>query len=104
MAPEKKRKTTVVNVYSEPCDVCCMRPSIYENKHRIGRDGTREEVIAKFLVDFKVRIKHDPIYRAAIEKLRGKTIGCCCKPKPCHGDIIAAWLNGERNSNERQNS
>jgi hypothetical protein len=25
--------------------------------------------------------------------LRGKTLGCFCKPHPCHGDIIAAYLD-----------
>lgn len=28
-----------------------------------------------------------------IETLRGKILGCFCKPKPCHGDIIIEILN-----------
>lgn len=26
-----------------------------------------------------------------VHTLRGKTLGCFCKPKPCHGDVLA-WL------------
>ena len=28
-----------------------------------------------------------------IEKLRGKTLGCWCKPGPCHGDVLIEELN-----------
>jgi hypothetical protein len=24
--------------------------------------------------------------------LYGKRLGCFCKPKPCHGDVIVEWL------------
>ena len=41
------------------------------------------------------RIENDAEFRTAAEELRGKILGCHCKPKPCHGDVIAAWCNGE---------
>lgn len=28
-----------------------------------------------------------------IEELRGKRLGCWCKPKQCHGDILVKLLN-----------
>jgi len=97
---DQKKKTTVVNVHAGPCDICIMRPSIYSNPFRIGIDGTREEVLEKFLNYFKVRMHNDLLFCQAVGELRGKKLGCCCKPKPCHGDIIAAWLNGaESNDN-----
>lgn len=98
---DEGKKTTVVNVYREPYDVCIMRPSIYRNPFRIGdphkgRDGTREEVVEKFKPYFKRRMHDDLIFCQAVGELRGKRLGCCCcKPKACHGDIIAAWLNRE---------
>lgn len=85
-------KTKVVNVHREPYDVCIMRPSIYGNHYVIGRDGTREEVIAKFKIYFYNRIKWDKAYLAAVEKLQSKRIGCCCAPEPCHGDIYVKYL------------
>ena len=28
-----------------------------------------------------------------IEELRGKVLGCWCKPSPCHGDVLIKILN-----------
>ena len=42
---------------------------------------------------FMWRIEFDHLFAAEIEKLRGKTLGCFCKPNPCHGDVIAEYLN-----------
>ena len=85
--------TVVVNIYKELYDVCIMRPGIYQNKYRIGVDGTREEVIAKFKIDFYKRIKWDLAYLQAVIKLRDKRIGCCCAPDPCHGDVYVEFLD-----------
>ncbi|MBW2675593.1 MAG: DUF4326 domain-containing protein [Deltaproteobacteria bacterium] len=87
------RKTTVVNVHLGPCDVCIMRPSIFRNPYEIGRDGERADVIVKFRSYFYNRTHSDPKFWAALQELKGKRLGCCCKPKDCHGDVIAAWLN-----------
>lgn len=60
--------------------------SIYEN----GDD--RDEVIRKFKYDFY----HDKflnIKKTDFLILRGKTLGCFCKPLSCHGDVIADYLN-----------
>ena len=95
-------KTTVVNVRSEPYDVCIMRPSILGNPFVIGRDGTREEVIEKFREYFEQRMfgnesfgvdNLDLAFREAVENLRGRKIGCCCSPAACHGDVYAEFLN-----------
>ena len=29
------------------------------------------------------------------EKLKGKVLGCYCKPEACHGDIIVDFLEGQ---------
>lgn len=29
------------------------------------------------------------------QELRGKTLVCFCKPKPCHGDIIIEFVEGK---------
>ncbi len=49
------------------------------------RDGTREEVIEKF----KQYLQSRPDLMAQIPELKGKTLGCWCKPLPCHGDVLA---------------
>lgn len=38
-------------------------------------------------------IEYDDEFRKRVETLRGKTLACWCHPKPCHGDVIANWLN-----------
>lgn len=85
--------TKVVNIHKEPCDISIMRPSIYGNHYRIGIDGTREEVIAKFKKYFYDRIHNDVTYLQAVMELADKRIGCCCAPLPCHGDIYVEFLD-----------
>lgn len=88
------QKTTVVNIrYTKLYDVYCGRPSPFGNPFRIGPDGTREQVMAKFKDYFDRRIRRDMIFRAAVAMLKGKILGCYCKPLPCHCDIIADYLN-----------
>lgn len=93
-------KTRVVNVKHEECDVYIGRAmpgfkaGIFRNNFRSGVDGTRSEVIAMFREDILNRLKTDPELRAELEKLRGKRIGCWCKPRACHGDVLLEILEG----------
>jgi len=82
--------TRVVNPRDEPCDVRICRPSKWGNPFRIGRDGTREEVIAKYRDYILAR----PDLLAALPALRGKCLGCYCKPLPCHGDVLVELVDG----------
>ncbi len=74
----------VVHGQREPCNVHIGRPSKWGNPFYIGKDGTREEVIEKYRVWIKTR----PKLMAALPELLGKTLGCWCHPKPCHGDVL----------------
>jgi hypothetical protein len=38
------------------------------------------------------RIHDDPEYKQRILDLKGKYLGCFCKPLACHGDVIVEWL------------
>ncbi len=88
-------RTTVVNRHHESYDTYIGRGTLFGNDSHIGPDGSRGEVIAKFQVAFLARLRTDPAFRLAVERLRGQRLGCSCKPKACHGDVIAAWLNGD---------
>lgn len=78
--------TRVVHCKKEPFDVYIGRPSIYGNDFVVGKDGTREEVILKY----EMRVRSQPGFVALIKsELRGKTLGCWCHPKACHGDVLA---------------
>lgn len=84
-------KTTVVNKFRERFDVYIGRPSIFGNPFVIGKDGSREDVILKYSNWFNKKIEEDK-FREAVLMLKGMRLGCFCKPKLCHGDIIVAWL------------
>jgi len=86
--------TTVVNRAKEQHDVYIGRPSIFGNPYRVSRDCPRAEAITKYRVWFLKRIERDKKFRAYVEALRGKRLGCYCAPLACHGDVIVEWLNG----------
>lgn len=69
----------------EKFDVYIGRPSKWGNPWVIGKDGTREEVIAKY----EEWIKTQPQLMKDLVELKGKTLGCWCFPnQKCHGDIL----------------
>lgn len=49
--------------------------------------------IEKYRRYFYERIKYDPVFKERIIELKGKTLGCFCKPFPCHGDVIKEYLD-----------
>lgn len=53
---------------------------------------TRLGAIDAFCKYFAQQLE-DPTYRTRVLKLRGLRLGCFCRPRLCHGDIIAAWLD-----------
>lgn len=88
-------KTRVVHCKREPYDVYIGRPSEFGNLFHIGAEyGNREEVIAAFKNWFYTCIDIDSDFEKAIRSLKGKVLGCWCKPKACHGDIIVEYLEG----------
>jgi len=84
--------TRVVNLRHSPYDVYIGRGGPFGNPFRIGPDGTREEVIQKYREWFRERIRTDDKFYRRCLALRGKVLGCFCKPLPCHGDVIVEWL------------
>lgn len=75
----------VVHCKKEPYDVYIGRPSKWGNPFEIGKDGSRGEVIAKY----EKWIYTQPDLMNSLHELRGKTLGCWCAPKACHGDVLA---------------
>ncbi len=80
--------TRVVNIKREPCDTLIGRPTKWGNPFKIGRDGTRSEVIAKY----RTWVTAQPALMRDLESLRGQRLGCYCKPEACHGDVLVALL------------
>jgi hypothetical protein len=78
-------KTRVVHCKREAHDVYIGRPGKWGNPFVIGRDGTREQVIAKY----RQWLVSQAALVAALPELKGKTLGCWCAPNACHGDVLA---------------
>ena len=89
-------KTTLVNYRTYNLDKSKIIPidrrSIFGNPYKIGKDGTREEVILAYAEWFYEQITHSAGFQNEVEKLKGKTLGCWCTPLPCHGDVILEYL------------
>ncbi len=69
------------------------RGSKWGNPFIIGRDGDREEVIAKYVINFS-------LYDEAVAELKGKDLVCYCAPLACHGDFLLEWANMEHKEEE----
>ncbi|KKN98902.1 hypothetical protein LCGC14_0141440 [marine sediment metagenome] len=90
-------KTTTVNIRRSEYDVYIGRAGhghdgIFGNPFSGIRDGGREKAIALYRKYFLERLKNDQEFVAQVEKLKGKRLGCFCKPKACHGDVIVEYL------------
>lgn len=84
-------RTTVVHCRREPYDIYIGRPSKWGNLFRVGDGQSREEAIAKY----RRWIETQPELMAALPDLKGKRLGCYCKPLPCHGDVLAELADRE---------
>ena len=84
-------KTKVVNKYKERYDVYIGRGSQWGNPFVIGQHGTRAQVIQAYkdwITNGEGKhLLHD------LHKLKGKTLGCFCKPQACHGDVLVELVN-----------
>lgn len=87
----------VVHVKEEVGDVYIGRAnrffeeSKWANPFKIGKDGTREEVIRKY----EKYLLKQPKLMASLPELKGKRLGCWCSPKACHGDVLLRLVYSE---------
>jgi hypothetical protein len=81
--------TTVVKV-SEPYDVYIGRPSQWGNPFKIGVHGNRADVLSKYWAWIQTK----PQLMRRLGELKGKRLGCYCKPLPCHGDVLVQLIEG----------
>lgn len=99
-------KTTVTNVTglvagSKDIDVYIGRDAAgwkdegFGNPFLLGEPDTKErraEVLAEYEQWFLKKVNSEPEFKAKVLALKGKTLGCWCHPKACHGDVIVAYL------------
>lgn len=79
----------VVHCLHQPHHLYIGRPSKWGNPFKIGRDGTRQQVIEQY----ERFILQSPQLLADIHELEGLVLGCWCAPRPCHGDVLLKLAN-----------
>lgn len=67
--------------------------SVFCNPFKVGKDGTRDDVIQKYKSYIISRLESEPAVRAEFQTLKGKRLGCWCKPEACHADILVELMN-----------
>ena len=94
------RPITIVNKHHGKSGEYIGRGSPLGNPFIIGKDGSREQVIAKYRVWLNEQImRKNPIVLDELNRLGNKAIDekglalqCFCYPKPCHGEVIKEKL------------
>jgi hypothetical protein len=87
--------TIVVNKHHKPGDINGQPPiyigrgSIWGNPYKIGPGQDRYKVIEMYFH----HLVNTPELLEALPGLVGRGLMCFCAPKPCHGDIIAAFAD-----------
>lgn len=54
---------------------------------------TREESLARYETHIRDMINKDPNAKKELLALRGKNLGCWCKPETCHADVLVKLIN-----------
>ncbi len=96
----------VVNLYKEPFDVYIGRPGkgrsgYFGNPVIAGKPceecGGRHDTPGSTLPCYKSylssRVARDRRFRLKLLTLHSSVLGCFCKPKPCHGDILCEFIH-----------
>jgi hypothetical protein len=87
-----KYYTHVVHCKKSDYDVYIGRPSKWGNPF-----SHKEGTIAEFKVNGRAEaikkyeewVLTQPHLMSSLIELRGKTLGCWCSPKPCHGNVLS---------------
>ena len=89
--------TKVVNIYKDKYDVYIGRvgkgqDGYFGNPIRLTSEAQRGSTLEAYEKYLRKRLETDSEFKTRFLELDGKTLGCFCKPKPCHGDVIVKLL------------
>lgn len=112
--PHKKRTTKVVNIYESSYDVYVGSTQSGTDPRKIppGQYGflanpfqdscDQDESLELFREYFLERVGSDRRFRLAVISVWGKRLGCfCVDGEICHADIIAEWLETQRQAHHQ---
>ena len=92
----------IVHCRKESYDVYIGRPSKWGNPFTHIKDkDTKAEFIVESRQDavnaYRQWISNQPELLKDLSELEGKVLGCWCKPKSCHGDVLIELANKSNN-------
>lgn len=93
-----QQETMVVNIRFQPYDVYIGRAGhgfdgYFGNPYVLKPGMDRGSTLFDYRKYFESKIASDPVFKERVIALKGKRLGCFCKPHACHGDIIKEWLD-----------
>lgn len=89
----RNHSTDMVDVYvGDETDSTTFEMSQFRNPFDKAEKG-REGAVNHYMVYFYRRYLSEKEFRKSVHGLDGKTLGCWCYPRKCHGEIIVDLLN-----------
>lgn len=65
-----------------------LEESVWANPFRLPKGKCTPEQRQEVLARYEAHVRSKPKLMARIPELAAKTLGCFCKPQPCHGDVL----------------
>lgn len=87
----------VVHCKKDPFDVYIGRGSVWGNPYSHKEGTLAEHVVSsrsEAIKKYEEYLLANEELMGRLHELKGKTLGCWCKPKSCHGDILLMYANG----------
>lgn len=66
--------------------------SKFANPFKLKKGTSRDQVTEKYNMYLRNKIRKEEITLEDLHNLKGKTLGCWCKPDKCHGDVLLEIL------------
>jgi len=67
------------------------KDSIWANPYKVKKNEL-SKVINDYEIYIRSKLEKDPKLVKELLKLRGKNLGCWCKPSDCHGDVLVKLI------------
>ena len=86
-------KDSPPNFKNDPNFVYIGRGSLWGNMWVMNSEDERQDVVEAYRKSFHLMINSSNLFKERTASIKGKILVCYCKPKACHGDVIAEYLN-----------
>lgn len=101
--PYEEAETTLINMRNYPTDKVdfyvgdktdstSFEVSEFRNPFDKAEKG-RDVAVTHYMIYFYRRYLSEDEFRKSVHRLQGKTLGCWCYPRRCHGEVIVDLLN-----------